>query len=83
MQEIVTILWHHLYCADRQLLSFDREQIRWVFNFFCDSSETLHINFLGLLATEMLYKCTLNTQSTQRLVTYATKIVQRKTKIAF
>ena len=44
------------------------------------SSETLHTKYLGLFATEILSKCTLNSQSTQRLVTYATKIVQGKQK---
>ena len=78
MQAIVTILWDQLHFAEGQLLSYDGEKIRWVFKFLCESSETLHTKYLGLLTTEMLFKCALSTQSTQRLVTYATKIVQRK-----
>ena len=80
MQASVTILWDQLHCAEGHLLSYDVEKIRWVFKFFYESSETLHTKYLGLLPTEILSKCTVNSQSTQRLVTYATKIVQRKQK---
>ena len=78
MQAIVTISLDQLHCAVGQLLSYDGEKIRWVFKFLIESSKTLHTKYLGLLATEMLFKCTLNTQSTQRRVSYATIIVQRK-----
>ena len=39
MQATVTILWDQLHCAEGQLLSYDGEKIRWVFKFFCNSSE--------------------------------------------
>ena len=48
-------------------------KIRWVCTFLCESSEMIHTKYLGLLAAEMLFKCLLNIQ---RLVAYATKIVQ-------
>ena len=57
---------------------------RWVLKCPCECRETIHTEYLGLLATKMLFNvCPLNTQNTQRLVTYATKIVQRKQKKAF
>ena len=80
MQAIFTILWEKLHYAEGHLLSFDGDKIRWVFKFLCESNETLHTKYFGMLATEMLFKCTLNTQSTQSRVTYSTKIVQRKQK---
>ena len=52
---------------------------RWVLKCLCECRETIHTEYLGLLATKML----LNTQNTQKLVTYATKIVQRKQKRLF
>ena len=64
MQAIVTTLWDQLHCAEGQLLSYDGEKIRWVFKFLCESSEILYTKYLGLLAFEMLFKCTLNTQNT-------------------
>ena len=81
MQATVTIFWDLLHCAEGQLLSYDGEKIRWFIKFLCNSSETLHTKHLGPLATEMLFKCALNTQSTQRRVTYATKIVQENKNI--
>ena len=77
MQAIITILWDQWHCAEGQLLSYDGENIRWVFKFLCESSEILHTKYLDLLASEMLFNCKLNTQ---RLVIYVTKIVQRKQK---
>ena len=59
MQASVTILWDQLHCAEGHLLSYDGEKIRWVFKFLCESSELLHTKYLGLLATEILSKCTL------------------------
>ena len=73
MQATVTIFWDLLHCAEGQLLSYDGEKIRWL---LCNSSETLYTKHLGPLTAEMLFKCAFNTQSTQRRVTYATKIVQ-------
>ena len=78
MLVIVTILWDLLHCAEGQLLSYDGEKIRWVFKFLCEGSETLHTKDLGLLAAEMLFLSV--PKSTLRLVTCATKIVQRKQK---
>ena len=52
--------------------------INFSFKCLCESSETIHTKYFELLETEMLLKCPLNTQSTQRLVTYATEIIQRK-----
>ena len=80
MEASVTILWDQLHCAESPLLSYDGEKITCVFKFLCESSETLHTKYLGLLATEILSKCTLNSPNTQRPVTYATKTVQRKQK---
>ena len=80
MQASVTILWDQLHCAEGHLLSYNGEKIRWIFKFLYESCETLHTKYVGLLATEILSKCTLNSPCTQRLVTYATKIVQRKQK---
>ena len=61
MQAIVTILWDQLHCAEGQLLSYDGEKIRWVFKFLFGSSEILHTKYLALLASVILFKCTLNT----------------------
>ena len=61
--------------------SYAREKIRWVFKLLYESSETIHTKYLGLLASEMLFKRPLNTQSTQRHVTHATKTVKKQ--IAF
>ena len=55
------------------------KKTRWVLKSLCECRETIHTEYLGLLATKMLF----NVQNTQRLVTYATKIVQRKQKRLF
>ena len=52
------------------------KKVRWVLKCLCVCRETIHTEYLGLLATKMLF-------SAQRLVTYATKIVQRKQKRLF
>ena len=79
MQASVTILWDQLHCAEGHLLSYDGEKFRWIFEFLYESSETLHNKYL--LATEILPKCTVNSQSTQRLVTYAAKLFKENKNI--